>query len=213
MIRRPPRSTLFPYTTLHLAEMPAPVDPRDHPDAALLFRRIGKAEAPGVREGSRFDILRPEMRALRFAACDLHVDDPVVERRPRQQLADGRDELVLGPGTTDLDFAQPALQPPEMLNHENRPLADELEDLVDRVPELKPAVLDAEHALVRGGETSVEEKNVRHGGRMIRPRGYAVGGMRQAGEHARPRRSAVVGRVVASRLPHTANRLPIQGRN
>src|SRR5687768_3870675 len=110
------------------------------------------------------------MCPLRLPARDLHVNDAVIERRPRQQLAHRRDELTFAPWAPDLDLVQPALEPPEVVEQENRPLPDEFEDLVHRVAELKSAILDAEHALVRGGETSVEEKNVRHGGRMIRIR-------------------------------------------
>ena len=55
-----------------------------------------------------------------------------------------------------------------MFEHEDRPLADELEDFVDRVAELEPSILDAEDALVGGGEPAVEEKDVSHCGRMIR---------------------------------------------
>src|SRR2546430_11877378 len=46
MIRRPPRSTLFPYTTLFRSRLPG--EPEDHPQAAARVFRREPAPAGGV---------------------------------------------------------------------------------------------------------------------------------------------------------------------
>src|SRR5438067_5714277 len=56
MIRRPPRSTLFPYTTLFRSPCPPPARAVESDDG---FRRSGQAAGsgpePGGREGGRGD--------------------------------------------------------------------------------------------------------------------------------------------------------------
>src|SRR2546429_6274571 len=52
MIRRPPRSTLFPYTTLFRslsADVPSAVNPRDY-DLVVLGMQEPQYKSPGVRE-------------------------------------------------------------------------------------------------------------------------------------------------------------------
>src|SRR5688500_19458345 len=102
------------------------------------------------------------MRALHLAARYLHVDDPVVESRPRQQHARHCLEGLLRPRLADLDLAQSALQAGEMIGQEYRPFPEELEDFVDRVAELESTILDDENALVGAGEAAVEPENVGH---------------------------------------------------
>jgi hypothetical protein len=51
-----------------------------------------------------------------------------------------------------------------VVEHQNRPLAEKLENLVDGIAELEAAVLDAEDSLVGCREAAVEEKNVSHRG-------------------------------------------------
>src|SRR3712207_8250266 len=58
MIRRPPRSTLFPYTTLFRSQQPDPVArslpsgrPQRRPHRELRLRGRGEGEAPRARGG------------------------------------------------------------------------------------------------------------------------------------------------------------------
>src|SRR3712207_7275374 len=48
MIRRPPRSTLFPYTTLFRSFSCAATRPHDYPEVAMTLRRIALAGAAGA---------------------------------------------------------------------------------------------------------------------------------------------------------------------
>src|SRR2546429_6349162 len=57
MIRRPPRSTLFPYTTLFRSPLPA-VDPYPHPRTAVVHMaqagpHIGQFPDPGLQVADR----------------------------------------------------------------------------------------------------------------------------------------------------------------
>src|SRR3989442_4248164 len=66
MIRRPPRSTLFPYTTLFRSGLPQPVEKvlRSHDFARLLHRAEAQRHALGFhgagRERVDADLLRSE---------------------------------------------------------------------------------------------------------------------------------------------------------
>src|SRR3712207_7029936 len=64
MIRRPPRSTLFPYTTLFRSGDPEAIDPA----VADLLRR--RAEARGERDFATADRLRDELRELGWDVRD-----------------------------------------------------------------------------------------------------------------------------------------------
>src|SRR3712207_8774506 len=60
MIRRPPRSTLFPYTTLFRSQRRGRRDPRDHLEGTL------RAAAPGKDHGRRHPRPRePRLRVRR----------------------------------------------------------------------------------------------------------------------------------------------------
>src|SRR3712207_7356426 len=64
MIRRPPRSTLFPYTTLFRSEVPGPR--RDRVDAlADLHLRPGRDEPPARREEVHGLAAQPAQQGLR----------------------------------------------------------------------------------------------------------------------------------------------------
>src|SRR3712207_8436554 len=84
MIRRPPRSTLFPYTTLfrspHLgrergsSRRPGPV-PRDEPEAAQA-RRVrlgvqGPHEPPAARGDERSEEHTSELQSRQYLVCRL----------------------------------------------------------------------------------------------------------------------------------------------
>src|SRR4051795_3387318 len=100
------------------------------------------------------------MLPLRFAARDLDVNDPVIERGTRQQLAHHLCELRLIPRHANFDFAQSALHALVVPGEKNRTLADKLEPLVDGIAELEAAVLDADDALGRRRKTPIDVEDV-----------------------------------------------------
>src|SRR5690349_57733 len=102
------------------------------------------------------------MRSLALATRHLDVDDAVFECRPRQQIARHSGELGFGPGIRDLDLAQSAVETVEVIGEKDGTSADELENLVHRVAELEPAILDADDSFVRRRETAVEPEHVSH---------------------------------------------------
>src|SRR2546422_4758146 len=55
MIRRPPRSTLFPYTTLFRSHVPEPVSGAVHPERALPKQQLDSERVPSrcTRIGER----------------------------------------------------------------------------------------------------------------------------------------------------------------
>src|SRR3712207_8469370 len=90
MIRRPPRSTLFPYTTLFRSRrpdrtVPRPLGRRGRPDAAVavlgaLLRRPRRAHRPGLvragdalprRLGSRSEEHTSELQSRQYLVCRL----------------------------------------------------------------------------------------------------------------------------------------------
>ena len=102
------------------------------------------------------------MGALPLPAGNLNIDDAFPKCGTGQEFVDHAREACFVPRIADVDLVKAALQSVEVIEHEDRSLAEELEDLVDRVTELKPAIFHAEHALVRSGEPAVEVENVRH---------------------------------------------------
>src|SRR2546425_2415456 len=68
MIRRPPRSTLFPYTTLFRSRLPADLPVRDRVQhaAAAVGRRAGPA-----RRGARSEEHTSELQSLAYLVCRL----------------------------------------------------------------------------------------------------------------------------------------------
>src|SRR5205814_2067070 len=111
----------------------------------------------------RLHVIGIEMRARRFAARDLHIDDAIVERSARQEVAYGARKVRFRPGIGDVDLAQAAIHAAVVVEEKRRTLAEELEDFVDGVAELEAAVFHAEDALVGGGEATVEVEDVAHG--------------------------------------------------
>src|SRR2546422_9110616 len=105
MIRRPPRSTLFPYTTLFrsevvAAEVPTLVD--EVPILAALasraagetvFREVGELR---VKESNRLELVAANLRALGVAA-EARGDDLFVrgtDRPPRGRVDTARDHRL-----------------------------------------------------------------------------------------------------------------------
>src|SRR3712207_7898000 len=79
MIRRPPRSTLFPYTTLfrsagdHRVPVPGRRAERDHPDDRLvpdLLLRLGGGEL-GLPDGERSEEHTSELQSRQYLVCRL----------------------------------------------------------------------------------------------------------------------------------------------
>src|SRR6266496_6041253 len=64
MIRRPPRSTLFPYTTLFRSVSPPPSSPPGHRDEpGMRDHAMVRADAPGGHvPGSEEDLEGPDVR-------------------------------------------------------------------------------------------------------------------------------------------------------
>src|SRR5258705_4494438 len=90
MIRRPPRSTLFPYTTLFRSTGGASLGPRNDDPAARGPRR-GAARA--AREKRRFGDHRSEehtseLQSLRHLVCRLLLEKKKTSRQPVGMLAD-----------------------------------------------------------------------------------------------------------------------------
>src|SRR5207249_8725732 len=85
MMRRPPRSTLFPYTTL-FRSLPAPgPERRPHDPGPLLHER---SEEHTSELQSRFDLVcRLLLEKKKENANDVHAEQV---RRPRQQRAHPR---------------------------------------------------------------------------------------------------------------------------
>ena len=64
--------------------------------------------------------------------------------RPSSSRDASRELVLIAPRIRDLDLAQPVLHAAVVIGEEDRPLAEELEDLVDRIAELEAAVFDAD---------------------------------------------------------------------
>src|SRR3712207_8992793 len=73
MIRRPPRSTLFPYTTLFRSRLPhAPGRLRlGRAVAALALPRRRAGDPPGRRRGSRSEEHTSELQSRQYIVCRL----------------------------------------------------------------------------------------------------------------------------------------------
>src|SRR3712207_7899875 len=74
MIRRPPRSTLFPYTTLFRsrcgAEEPGAARPQRRP-LRPQGRRAGAADAGGRHQGTRSEEHTSELQSRQYLVCRL----------------------------------------------------------------------------------------------------------------------------------------------
>src|SRR2546429_2134065 len=74
MIRRPPRSTLFPYTTLFRSFNTELPDEDFHTVAGFVFGQLGRAPEPGDDvsfDGLRFDVLEAEGNRIERLALTL----------------------------------------------------------------------------------------------------------------------------------------------
>src|SRR3712207_8211862 len=100
MIRRPPRSTLFPYTTLFRSPAPAPPPPRSSPRAAL-SRRARRGRIAGPPRSGRWRAARPpsprseehtsELQSRQYLVCRLLLEK---KKKGSAQLTDKVDDRV-----------------------------------------------------------------------------------------------------------------------
>src|SRR5687767_15756169 len=86
MIRRPPRSTLFPYTTLFRSHSVAPGGVREHAhEAVTSFEwnpwRAECITADGILRGARSEEHTSELQSLAYLVCRL-----LLEKKNNNQL-------------------------------------------------------------------------------------------------------------------------------
>src|SRR3712207_7622055 len=77
MIRRPPRSTLFPYTTLFRSEVPGgrAHTAEDHPGGSLLRQEQREAvHRLGVLGGERSEEHTSELQSRQYIVCRLLIE-------------------------------------------------------------------------------------------------------------------------------------------
>src|SRR2546425_9575187 len=92
MIRRPPRSTLFPYTTLFRSLVPHGA--RDGHGGALRLgvhrqsRRAARLEGPGRGRGARSEEHTSELQSLAYLVCRLLLEKK--KKKPLVLISDGR---------------------------------------------------------------------------------------------------------------------------
>src|SRR2546425_9739443 len=85
MIRRPPRSTLFPYTTLFRSRRPP--SPRGASRRAGSSRGSARAGAPRTgRSGSRSEEHTSELQSLAYLVCRL-----LLEKKKKESLENLRE--------------------------------------------------------------------------------------------------------------------------
>src|SRR5258708_13720673 len=86
MIRRPPRSTLFPYTTLFRSEEGTPVPARRGPTHLALFRGVQQREKPLAdsrqRAGRRSEEHTSELQSPDHLVCRL-----LLEKKKKKKTA------------------------------------------------------------------------------------------------------------------------------
>src|SRR5437899_6366174 len=80
MIRRPPRSTLFPYTTLFRSPLPSSMPPR----AALLATWICATASPTTRIALRSEEHTSELQSLRHLVCRLLLEKKKKKKKKKK---------------------------------------------------------------------------------------------------------------------------------
>src|SRR2546425_9208176 len=97
MIRRPPRSTLFPYTTLFRSRAPASGSSpgRPGPSATTIRRTIASAtpspSRAGARLGRRSEEHTSELQSLAYLVCRLLLEKKK-KKNPHLTDLDGADD-------------------------------------------------------------------------------------------------------------------------
>src|SRR5258705_7519314 len=93
MIRRPPRSTLFPYTTLFRSPMPADVDSSSSPSHVRSTTPWhGYGFGAGASNSTRSEEHTSELQSLRHLVCRLLLEKK--KHRPRQHCKRSQDRQV-----------------------------------------------------------------------------------------------------------------------
>src|SRR2546430_5976340 len=82
MIRRPPRSTLFPYTTLFRSRHHRQRQQRIAPVQALVVLELVRLEALGAREQDRSEEHTSELQSQSNLVCRLLLEKKKKERQP-----------------------------------------------------------------------------------------------------------------------------------
>src|SRR2546425_5802746 len=83
MIRRPPRSTLFPYTTLFRSTLPRVL----RGDAgAISLTSLERFDVRGAAEAARSEEHTSELQSLAYLVCRLLLEKKKNERRARDLL-------------------------------------------------------------------------------------------------------------------------------
>src|SRR2546430_10070434 len=81
MIRRPPRSTLFPYTTLFRSVQAASLDPSIYGIAPL---PLAKNKTAGVLGGGSIAVVRPDTKGAKLDAAMKRIDFFYMEKLDRK---------------------------------------------------------------------------------------------------------------------------------
>src|SRR3989449_6425608 len=111
MIRRPPRSTLFPYTTLFRSILPRPLKLLDSIIADRLRGSAGpfaKITGRGRRASSKDSLAHRRRRGPAGRAPRLHALGGLASRKATDDASRGRDEGRLGPRGGAADDARSA---------------------------------------------------------------------------------------------------------
>src|SRR5258707_11995191 len=97
MIRRPPRSTLFPYTTLFRSDHDPESKERDEHRRAVLGRKVGQPDLLGgeAHAGNQADRLRSEehtseLQSRQYLVCRLLLEKKKKAEAPTQREHAGK---------------------------------------------------------------------------------------------------------------------------
>src|SRR5437899_5372616 len=86
MIRRPPRSTLFPYTTLFRSRVPARLALVERPQADREDRQLRGAPLPVPRSEEHTS----ELQSLRHLVCRLLLEKKKKKKKKKKQIKNTR---------------------------------------------------------------------------------------------------------------------------
>src|SRR2546425_6153712 len=99
MIRRPPRSTLFPYTTLFRSPLPPLRAARARGTAPPSRRAAGRAPQPCGHVLDRSEEHTSELQSLAYLVCRLLLEKKKHERPPLHQETCLRTKRICAPTT------------------------------------------------------------------------------------------------------------------
>src|SRR3712207_9562447 len=101
MIRRPPRSTLFPYTTLFRSDLEGASRRVDRPSEGT------RSVIEGAARAGHIGVLRPDGAAIaaRLRGIEARVLDVHGERRPRRERIEDRKSTRLNSSHANISYA------------------------------------------------------------------------------------------------------------